>query len=287
VLSGVLAAGVLVVPELCWGSDGRASAPATAAVEPVSWSLREGLSRPPVRVVDLAGVLAGVDAAASTARADVDGVVVDAYGRTLVQTPGADRPVYSASLVKLLVVQQVLARPGPTGWDATTLRRLERAVRLSDDAAMNALWSTFDGPALIRDAVTAFGLTGTAPPADPSQWGETTTTAVDVARFLSALAGDRGADAARLLGWMRAATPVAADGFDQAFGLLSDAVGAGAAVKQGWMCCIDGRRQLHSAGVLADGRVVVLLSEVSSSTGWRTAARTVDAATLALVAGTG
>jgi hypothetical protein len=65
---------------------------------------------------------------------------------------------------------------------------------------------------------------------------------------------------------MRAATPVAADGFDQQFGLLGTAP-PGTAVKQGWMCCVGGHRHLHSVGVV-DSRVVVLLSEVSRSVGY-------------------
>jgi hypothetical protein len=65
---------------------------------------------------------------------------------------------------------------------------------------------------------------------------------------------------------MRAATPVAADGFDQQFGLFGTAP-PGTAVKQGWMRCVGGHRHLHSVGVV-DSRVVVLLSEVSRSVGY-------------------
>ena len=70
--------------------------------------------------------------------------------------------------------------------------------------------------------------------------------------------------------WMQSTTPDAADGFDQSFGLLSaqaDTNGAVAA-KQGWMCCLDDRRELHSTGVLTDGRVVVLLGEFPASASW-------------------
>ena len=40
----------------------------------------------------------------------------------------------------------------------------------SDVGAMSALWSPFDGAALVRNASVAFGLTGTAPPDVPGQW---------------------------------------------------------------------------------------------------------------------
>ena len=291
-----LVAGLLVGPVLCWG--GGASAPvasapvasAATADRPVPRALREDVGsvrRPPVREVDVAGVLGAVDVAARPVAASVGAVVLDAEGRTVVATPAAERPLPSASLVKLLVVAQLLARGSPDGWDQSALRRMERAITRSDDGAMNALWDLYDGPSLVREAVSRFGLTGTAPPAVPGQWGEATTTASDVARLLSAVAGGPAmAGWATLLGWMRAAEPTAADGFDQTFGLLAGAA-AGVAVKQGWMCCVDGRRQLHSAGVLADGRVVVVLADLPVAASWARAATAVDGATAALLAGTG
>jgi hypothetical protein len=290
-LSGVLTAGLLVSPALLRAAEPPDLAP--VAMYPTVSSLLDVPPAPqtppppPVRPVDTAAVLGGVTATASPARAVVGAVVLDPLGRTLVQTADVGRPIPSASLVKLLVVQQLLAGAAPGAWDAGTLGRMERAIRASDDGAMNALWSTFDGPALVRSAAATFGLTGTAPPSDPGQWGQATTTAADLARFLSALtAHPEAPDAAVLLGWMRAAAPVAADGFDQTFGLLSGAAGAGVAAKQGWMCCVAGKRHLHSAGVLADGRVVVVLGELPSGTPWATAAATLDQVTATLEAGT-
>jgi hypothetical protein len=285
-LVGALVAGLLVGPVLCWG--GSAQSLARASVELVPRALREDVAAgQPVRAVDEPAVQAAVAAAAAPATASVDAVVLDPQGRSLVQTRDADRPVLSASLVKLLVVQQLLARAGPAGWDAPTARRLERAITVSDDGAMNVLWTTYDGPGLVRAAVARFGLTATAPPAETGQWGQATTSATDVARFLSALAATPGAvDSATLLAWMRATAPAGADGFDQAFGLLSGAGGAGVAAKQGWMCCVEGRRHLHSAGVLDDGRVVVVLAEASAARPFGTLAAAVDGAAAALVEGT-
>ena len=79
------------------------------------------------------------------------------------------------------------------------------------------------------------------------------------------------ADAGALLAWMRTATPVAADGFDQQFGLFGTAPPL-PAVKQGWMCCVGGNRHLHSVAVVGH-RVVVLLSEVPAERGLRRGAR--------------
>ena len=77
----------------------------------------------------------------------------------------------------------------------------------------------------------------------------------------------------------RAATPIASDGFDQEFGVFGTLPGA--AVKQGWMCCLAGQRHLHSMGVVG-GRVVVLLSEVPSSVGYDRAKAALDAAAAAV-----
>jgi hypothetical protein len=134
---------------------------------------------------------------------------------------------------------------------------------------------------MVRDVAARYGLTGTAPPADPSQWGETTTTARDLARFLALLPTVAApADATTLLVWMRTATPLAADGFDQRFGAFGTLPGL-PAVKQGWMCCVDGVRHLHSVAVSGD-RVVVLLSEVPRSVSWDRARAALSAAAAAL-----
>ena len=76
--------------------------------------------------------------------------------------------------------------------------------------------------------------------------------------------------------WMRTATPVAADGFDQRFGLFGTVPGL-PAVKQGWMCCLGGKRHLHSVGVVGS-RVVVLLSEVARAVGYEAGAAALSAA---------
>jgi hypothetical protein len=87
-------------------------------------------------------------------------------------------------------------------------------------------------------------------------------------------------DAAALQAWMRLTTPVAADGFDQRFGVFG-AVPGQPAVKQGWMCCVGGSRHLHSVAVIGS-RVVVLLSEVPGSVGYDEARGALTAAAGAL-----
>jgi hypothetical protein len=181
----------------------------------------------------------------------------------------ADRPFPTASMVKLFVAEDILyrARAGLLTLRADDPWLLQEMIRHSDDPAASLLWDRYGGGQMITDVARRYRLSGTAPPAVPGQWGEATTTARDLGRFLSLLpSAAHPDDAAALLEWMRAATPVAADGFDQQFGLF-ETVPPGTAVKQGWMCCVGGHRHLHSVGVV-DSRVVVLLSEVSSSVGY-------------------
>ncbi|MBM7804312.1 hypothetical protein JOD57_000149 [Geodermatophilus bullaregiensis] len=195
----------------------------------------------------------------------------------------ADRPFPTASMVKLFLAEDVLhrVRTGQLALEPRDWRLLQDMIRSSDDPAASEVWDRFGGPQMVRDVAARYGLAGTTPPADPTQWGETITTARDLARFLALLPTVAApADATTLLVWMRTATPVAADGFDQRFGVFGTAPGM-PAVKQGWMCCVGGNRHLHSVGVVGT-RVVVLLSEVPRSVGYDRARAALTAAAAAL-----
>ncbi len=272
--------------------DGAAApssaAPSSAAPSLTSPSLTTpspATATPPA--VDESAVLAELRAVVQPAGVSLDAVVIDEDATALLSTPDADQPVPSASLVKLLVVQQLLARSaaGVLSLGPTDLERMERAITASDDRAMSLLWDAHDGAALVRSAAAGFDLTGTAPPEQRGQWGEAEMSAADTGHFLAALtAGAPGGET--LLGWMRDASPNAADGFDQRFGLLADGTAGALAAKQGWMCCVAGQRHLHSVGVLGDGRTVVLLGEAPSSASFAQLRRALDEAAAVLVAGT-
>jgi hypothetical protein len=190
----------------------------------------------------------------------------------------ASRPFPTASLVKLFMAEDVLhrARTGQLRLGEGDRDQLQRMITASDDPAASDLWVRYDGERMVREVAGRYDLTGTAPPAVRGQWGQTVTTARDLARFLSLLpVVAHPEDAATLMTWMRAAAPTAADGYDQRFGLFG--VGGLAAVKQGWMCCVGGTRHVHSAGVVG-GTVVVLLSEVPERVGYDTAREALTAA---------
>jgi hypothetical protein len=195
----------------------------------------------------------------------------------------ADLPLPTASMVKLFIAEDVLhrVRTGRLVPRADDPRLLERMIRSSDDPAASTLWVRYGAGRMVTDVARRYGLTGTTPPASPGQWGSTTTTARDLARFLALLpAVAHPDDAETLLTWMRAATPVAADGFDQRYGLFATATPL-TAVKQGWMCCTRGKRHVHSVGVVGE-RVVVLLSEVSRAVGYDEARAALTAAAAAV-----
>ncbi|MPQ96775.1 LppW family protein [Modestobacter sp. I12A-02628] len=225
-------------------------------------------------VVDVSA-LRGRPPVTAASGGEVSVVVLDGSGAETV-SEDAGSTHWTASLAKLFVVQQLLEQDeaGTLTLDDADRALMERAVEVSDDQAMNSLWQDFGGAQLVTAAAEEFGLDDTAPPARSGRWGETTTTAADFATFLSDLGAHLSAqDLATMTAWMRSAAPTAADGFDQSFGLLSDQADTEGAVagKQGWMCCLDDRRQLHSTGVLTDGRVVVLLGEFPAGTSWQEA----------------
>jgi hypothetical protein len=221
-------------------------------------------------------VVAGASIRAAEARSD-------RIARATAGNPAADRPFPAASMVKLFVAEDVLrrARAGLLALRPDDPALLEAMIRRSDDPAASALWVRYGGGQMVADVARRYRLTGTAPPAVPGQWGETTTTASDLARFLALLpVAAHPDDAELLLGWMRSAEGIAADGFDQRFGMFGTAP-PGTAVKQGWMCCVGGYVHLHSVGV-ADRRVVVLLSEVPRRVGYDGARAALTAAGAAI-----
>ncbi|MCF6507256.1 serine hydrolase [Blastococcus sp. MG754426] len=203
-------------------------------------------------------------------------------------SPVADRAFPTASMVKLFMAEDILtrARAGSIALPATDRDLLREMIRRSDDPAASALWVRYGGGQMVRDVAERYGLGGTGPPPAriPGQWGQAVTTAQDLARFLARLPViAHPEDAAALLGWMREATPVAADGFDQQFGLFGTLPGE-PGVKQGWMCCVGGQRHLHSVAVLGS-TVAVLLSEVPRSVGYDAARAALTAAGAAVAAG--
>ncbi|CCH28841.1 serine hydrolase [Actinosynnema sp. NPDC047251] len=171
-----------------------------------------------------------------------------------------DVPFHAASLSKLLVAVDVLTAGD---LDDADRDRLHRALSDSDDEAMNDLWTGHDGIGAVDRVAGLAGLVDTHAPEDPSQWGDVETSADDLVRLYRYVLTEL-PEAARtfVVDALSSAPVTAADGFDQAFGLLAPGVDGYA--KQGWMWYYPTDLYLHSAGVVADRYVVALLSVQSS-----------------------
>ena len=232
------------------------AAPGTeaAAPTPTPPPVRRGLAQ------------AAVDAAqAKSARSTQLAVaVLDRTTGELAVGSRGHEPFYTASLAKLIVIVDVLDRRRTEGLKVTDadLALFRRACALSDDSAMNVLWERFDGAASVTRLSKRLGLEATRAPRVVGQWGQVEITAADYVKLWHYILDEMpAADRDLLVTDLQAAQPIAKDGFDQAFGLLSPAVrgdGSGAVAKQGWMCCFSGQYYLHSAGAVgADKRFVM------------------------------
>jgi hypothetical protein len=196
-------------------------------------------------------------------------------------------PLYSASVVKLFTAVAILHGAEVGGPLLTDSQRadIQRALSLSDDNAMNALWEQFGGPKTVTDMIGLANLRDTRPPANPGEWGETLISARDVvAVYQFLLTSMTQADRDTVLGALAGAQDVGADGFDQTFGLLRSPRPLGVAAKQGWM--IDGPTlYLHSTGVSGAGAryVIALLSAQPATVGYETGRAYVSAAVAGVV----
>jgi hypothetical protein len=199
-----------------------------------------------------------------------------ATGEVSVGARGTE-PFYTASLSKVVLAVDVLDRRRLDGLAVSDadIGLIRRALGPSDDNAMNTLWVRFDGPGAAGRVSRRLGLTATTAPSDPSQWGQMRVPAADIVRIWRYIL-DESPDPDRdlLINAMSAAPVVAADGFDQAFGLLAPAMdgpdGPGTVAKQGWMCCLSGDSYLHSAGSIGPDQrfLVALLTRMPQSLGW-------------------
>ncbi|HEV2784564.1 MAG TPA: hypothetical protein VGX25_34710 [Actinophytocola sp.] len=248
------------------------SAPASPSPQPN----RQVIPRPRPRL-DPATVTAAVQSVQATAT--VGALVIDrATGAELVAVE-PDRQFRSASLVKLLVAIDAVQR----GADERVRRQITTMLRVSHDGIASALWSAGGGAELVTRIGAQLGLTGTAPPSPPGQWGNVLLTARDVGRIYQfVLTGLPPEDRALIIDSLADAPRIAADGFNQHFG-IPDALPGPWAIKQGWS---NSRTDivLHSSGLVGPdwAKIVVVLTEHPLRVSWRTAAVSVTAGAKAL-----
>ena len=222
-------------------------------------------------------VIAAAEAVANAAdgmgRIELEAAILDTETGQLALGGRAAIPMLSASLSKLIVAVDIVDRRRAEGLvvDPFAIELIRQALGPSDDFAMNELWTGFDGAGAVDRVASRLGLTGTVMPEDPSIWGEVTVTAADIARIYRHVLRMPQPDRDLIIGALAAAPAVAADGFDQDFGLLAPRSTGSIAAKQGWMCCWGTTSYLHSSGLVGDeGRfVVVLLSRQELEEDWQ------------------
>ena len=193
--------------------------------------------------------------------------VFDRQNNTVVAGQDAGRQFASMSVVKLLIALDALANDNGTAIQKNaTQRELHQMLADSDDDIANNLWTTNGGPAIVTRTVSLLGLTGTQPPEDPSRWGDTLITPQDmvtVYRYITDQLPRPSRDF--LLGALTDVPQIAADGFDQYFGIPDGMPNTTWAVKQGWGTS-GSQAVMNSTGLVGTGMryVVVLLASASA-----------------------
>lgn len=209
----------------------------------------------------------GIDAAttlAAAAGATVGVAVLDRVaGEEWTNGAVASQPLFGASLAKLFIADHLLYRqqrgeltltPGDRGL-------LESLLTVSDDGAADQLYASYGGEQMITEVAARYALPSLQPTNQPPEWELTTISAQDLVRwydrFLTTAAPT---DVDFLIGQLRASPELAADGFNQYFGIPRALPGQVWAIKQGWMNGVRNSAFLHTTGLLGpDNRYAVAI----------------------------
>ncbi|HXB89088.1 hypothetical protein [Mycobacterium sp.] len=212
------------------------------------------------------------DAAANGATVSV--AVLDRANNQLLSN-GNDQLVAIASVAKLFIADEVLSQESGGAEENRRLSTADREaldsmLRSSDDGAAETFWAERGGEAIITDVAGRYGLTSTAPPSD-GRWWNTTSSASDLVRYYDMLLNGSGGlseeRALVIVGDLAGSTATGADGYPQRFGIPDGLYAEPVAVKQGWMCCMDGGSWMHlSTGIVgADRRYVMVIESLQAS----------------------
>lgn len=192
------------------------------------------------------------------------------------------------SVVKIFIAVDALAANNWAPPAQSTVQNVSQMLSASDDGIADDMWDAGGGTAIINRDVALMGLTGTAPPEDPGEWGDTQITARDMTTVYRYLAEAMPApDRDVLYGAMFHAPKLAADGTDQYFGIPDGLPGTTWAIKQGWGTS-GSTAVYNTTGLLGtDSRyvVVVLTAAPARDYGLLPAAITAGAGRLASVLG--
>ena len=166
----------------------------------------------------------------------------------------------SASVVKTFIAARLLLSGQMHGSTASTAARM---IEYSDDDAATSLYGRVGGDSLYKWVRARFHIP-VSPPPDPGFWGETRITAAGMISFYSQMAAT--SSGSWLMTAMGHYSCTAADGWPQCFGIPS-AAASRPRIKQGWMCCLEGKTRMHSTGYVDSDRILMaILTESSRST---------------------
>ena len=206
---------------------------------------------------------------AATSGATVSVAVLDRVTNQML-TAGHDQLAAIASVAKLFIADDVLTQEPGSALSLTDRQALDNMLRSSDDGAAATFWAARGGDTVIDDVVGRYGLTSTSPPGD-GQWWNTISSASDLVHYYDALlngaGGLSGERAEMIVNDLAAWTANGADGYPQRFGIPDGLYAEPVAVKQGWMCCMDGASWMHlSTGIVgADRRYVMVIESLQPS----------------------
>ena len=138
----------------------------------------------------------------------------------------------------------------------------------SDDQIADTLWTAQGGPAMVTTMANLLGLTGTQPPSDPGEWGDTLITPQDMVTVYRYITDQLPKpDQNIIFGALSDAPKIAADGSDQYFGIPDGMPHTTWAIKQGWGTS-GSHAVMNSTGLIGtDSRyiIVILTSAPESS----------------------
>jgi hypothetical protein len=226
---------------LCTAGAGLASAEIAPAIQ-ASMAVRHSTPIQPQRFSSIPARAASDDtapiapiAAAAPAVDQASTVAATAQQAMQAVLPNAGQQFAAMSVVKLLIALDVLAQNNWETPDGATQQEMQQMLADSDDEIANRFWTAGSGPAIVTRMVGQLGLTGTQPPDDPGEWGDTLITPQDVVTVYRYITEQLpSADRDLFLGALADAPKIAADGFNQYFGIPDGMPHTNWAIKQGW-----------------------------------------------------
>jgi hypothetical protein len=203
---------------------------------------------------------------------------------------GNDQLVAIASVAKLFIADDLLSQESGGSADDSRLstadrQALDSMLRSSDDDAAETFWAQ-RGEAIITDVAGRYGLTSTAPPSD-GRWWNTMSSASDLVHYYDMLLNGSGGlsreRAKIIVDDLAQSTAIGTDGYPQRFGIPDGLYAEPVAVKQGWMCCMDGGSWMHlSTGIIGSDRRYVMVIESLQPSDDATARATITQAVKAM-----